>query len=124
MTKIQDQRELNKIKIQAKCFAAIRNLQEQLAQIKTDIQNNRGIGITWQVENDRENSLYEVLKEYQTVVRPFETVKDRLEYLRGEIEAERISYSEIAELQNLKDYIEDDDVLLKEWAGIPEFEEE
>ena len=71
MTKIQDQRELNKIKIQAKCFAAIRNLQEQLAQIKTDIQNNRGIGITWQIENDSENELFEVLKEYQTVVRPF-----------------------------------------------------
>jgi len=69
---IQDQRELNKIKIQAKCFEAIRNLQEQLAQLKTDIQNNRGIGITWQIENDSENGLYEALKEYQTVVRPFD----------------------------------------------------
>jgi len=121
---IQDQRELNKIKIQAKCFDAIRNLQKQLTQIKTDIQNNRGIALSWQIEKDEEDSLYEVLKEYQTVVRPFETIKDRLEYLRGEIEAECISYGEIVELQDLKDYIEDDDVQLKEWAGIPEFEEE
>lgn len=49
-------------------------------------------------------------------------IKKRLEYLRGEIEAERISYSEIAELQNLKDFIDKDDVLLREWAGIPENE--
>ena len=45
----------------------------------------------------------------------------RLDYLRGEIEAERISYTEIAELQSLVDYIPDDDVVLREWAGLPEF---
>ncbi len=49
-------------------------------------------------------------------------IKNRLEYLRGEIEAERISYGEIAELQLLADYIEPGDVLLLEWAGVPEFE--
>jgi hypothetical protein len=47
-------------------------------------------------------------------------IKDRLEYLRGEIQAERISYEEIAELQSLVDHIEPDDVLLLEWAGVPE----
>ena len=51
-----------------------------------------------------------------------EKIKDRLEYLRGEIEAERISYGEILELQSLADYIEPGDVLLSEWAGIPEEE--
>lgn len=45
----------------------------------------------------------------------------RLEYLRGEIQAERISYGEIAELQSLKEHIEPGDVLLLEWAGVPEF---
>ena len=49
-------------------------------------------------------------------------VRERLEYLRGEIEAERISYGEIAELQSLAEYIEPDDTLLLEWAGIPERE--
>lgn len=39
-------------------------------------------------------------------------VKQRLEYLRGEIEAERISYGEIAELQELIPYIDTGDVLL------------
>jgi hypothetical protein len=47
-------------------------------------------------------------------------IKDRLEYLRGEIVAERISYGEIAELQSLADHIEPGDVLLLEWAGVPE----
>ncbi len=47
-------------------------------------------------------------------------IKARLEYLRGEIEAERISYGEIAELQDLTAYIEQDDVQLLEWAGVPE----
>lgn len=48
-------------------------------------------------------------------------IKTRLEYLRGEIEAERISYSEIAELQDYhKEIYELDDVVLAEWAGISE----
>lgn len=46
--------------------------------------------------------------------------KARLEYLRGEIEAERISYEEIAELQSLADCIDPGDVLLLQWAGVPE----
>ena len=48
-------------------------------------------------------------------------IKNRLEYLRREINAERISYGEILELQSLSEYIEQDDVFLREWAGIPEF---
>jgi hypothetical protein len=50
-------------------------------------------------------------------------IENRLEYLRGEIVAERISYGEIAELQSLIKYIPSDDVLLLEWAGVPEFSE-
>lgn len=48
-------------------------------------------------------------------------IKNSLEYLRKEIRKERISYSEIAELQDLIPYIEKDDVELLEWAGVPEF---
>lgn len=48
-------------------------------------------------------------------------IRERLNYLRQEIEAERISYGEIAELESLKAYIPEDDILLKEWAGTPEF---
>ncbi len=47
-------------------------------------------------------------------------INKRLEYLRGEILAERISYEEIAELQSLKEHISSDDVLLLEWAGVEE----
>ena len=47
-------------------------------------------------------------------------IEKRLEYLRGEIEAERISYGEIAELRSLSAYIDPGDVLLLEWAGVPE----
>lgn len=47
-------------------------------------------------------------------------IKNRLEYLRGEINAERISMSEIAELQSLAEYIEKGDVQLLEWAGVCE----
>lgn len=48
------------------------------------------------------------------------TVAERLEYLRGEIRAERISYAEVAELQGLADVIDRGDVELLEWAGVPE----
>jgi hypothetical protein len=47
-------------------------------------------------------------------------IEERLEYLRGEIVAERISYGEIAELQSLSAHIEPGDTLLLEWAGVPE----
>lgn len=47
-------------------------------------------------------------------------IKKRLEYLRGEIRAKRISYGEIAELQSLKKYIDPNDVELLEWAGVKE----
>jgi hypothetical protein len=49
-----------------------------------------------------------------------EKITDRLEYLRGEIRAERISYGELAELQGLAERIPASDVELREWAGIPE----
>jgi hypothetical protein len=48
-------------------------------------------------------------------------VRERLEYLRGELRAERISYSELAELQSLAEHIEPGDVELLEPAGVPEF---
>lgn len=51
-------------------------------------------------------------------------IKDRLEYLREEIKAERISTGEIIELQSLIPHIDQDDVLLLEWAGVPETTEE
>ena len=44
----------------------------------------------------------------------------RLEYLRKQIQSECISYGEIAELQGLAKYIDPSDVLLLEWAGVPE----
>lgn len=50
--------------------------------------------------------------------------KERLEELRIEIQAERISYGEIAELESLAEYIEKGDVELLQWANVPEFGEE
>lgn len=49
-----------------------------------------------------------------------ETIQQRLEYLRGELRAERISYGELAELQSLVEHIAPDDVELLEAAGVPE----
>ena len=53
-------------------------------------------------------------------IKIMENIKDRLEYLRREIQAEGISYGELIELQSLAKYIEQDDVLLLEWAGVGE----
>ena len=50
------------------------------------------------------------------------TIKQRLEYLRGQIVAENISYGEIAELQSLVDHIDPSDTQLLEWAGVAEHE--
>jgi len=49
-------------------------------------------------------------------------IKQRLEYLRGEIRAERISYGEIAEIQSLIKFIEPNDFELLLWAKTEETE--
>lgn len=49
--------------------------------------------------------------------------KARLEYLRGQLNAESISYGELQELQSLVEYIAPDDVQLLEAAGVPEHDE-
>lgn len=49
-------------------------------------------------------------------------IKQRLEYLRGELRAECISYGELHELQCLAEHIADGDVELLEAAGVPEEE--
>jgi hypothetical protein len=49
------------------------------------------------------------------------TAQERLEYLRSTIEAEDISYGELSELASLAEYIDPTDVVLLEWAGVPEF---
>lgn len=46
--------------------------------------------------------------------------QDRLEYLRGELRAERLSYGDLAELQELVPHIDPGDVELLEAAGVPE----
>lgn len=45
---------------------------------------------------------------------------DRLEYLRGKLRAERLSYGDLAELEVLAEFIMEDDVELLEAAGVPE----
>ena len=47
-------------------------------------------------------------------------IKARLEYLRGELRKEQLSYEELVELQNLAKYIERGDNELLEAAGVPE----
>ena len=50
-------------------------------------------------------------------------IKKRLEELRVEIQAERISIGELLELQSLAEHIDKGDVVLLQWAGVPEFED-
>jgi hypothetical protein len=50
-------------------------------------------------------------------------MRERLEYLRGELRAERISYGELAELQGLAEHVGPDDAELLEAAGVPEHDE-
>lgn len=51
-----------------------------------------------------------------------QSIRDRLEYLRKELRAERISYGELSELQSLAKHIDPSDTELLEAAGVPEGE--
>ena len=46
--------------------------------------------------------------------------KKRLEEIREAIKNENVSYGELAELESLKEYIDEGDVELKGFAGIKE----
>jgi len=50
-------------------------------------------------------------------------IKNRLEIIRKDIQAENVSTSQLLELQTLIPYIESGDIELLEWAGVPEFKE-
>lgn len=50
------------------------------------------------------------------------TTQERLEELRTELRAERLSYGELIELQGLASEIDPGDVELLEAAGVPEYE--
>jgi len=60
---------------------------------------------------------------FSTLALPATTDGQRaeLEYLRGELDAERISTGELIELQGLAEYIAPGDVQLLEAAGVPEY---
>jgi hypothetical protein len=47
-------------------------------------------------------------------------IKQRLEYLRKKLRAERISYGELIELQSLAEHIKEGDVELLQAAGVEE----
>jgi hypothetical protein len=47
-------------------------------------------------------------------------IKERLEYIRAQIDKECISYAELFELESLAEYIETGDVQLLQWANVEE----
>jgi len=49
-----------------------------------------------------------------------DAIEERLEDIRVSIRSESISYGEIVELQSLADHIDDGDIELLQWAGVPE----
>ena len=85
-------------------------------EFKTDLDR-----VIKELEEDKESP--NQLKFYKAMKNKLKKIEERLEELRIEIEAERISTGEIIELQSLALFIEKGDVLLLQWAGIEEFEE-
>ena len=69
----------------------------------------------------REISLRTGAKEWKPLAAAI--AADRLEELRVVLRNENISYGELAELQNMVEYIAEGDVELLEAAGVPEFPE-
>jgi hypothetical protein len=67
-----------------------------------------------------DNTTPNLLAFYKRVKNKLIKQEKRLEELRAEIIAERISTSEIIELQSLVKFIDSGDVQLLEWAGVEE----
>jgi hypothetical protein len=79
---------------------------DNLIQAQNIIQDAKSVGTT-------EPSLFEDI----------DAKKERLEEIRTELDNETMSYGELAELQDLSEFIEEGDVQLLEAAGVPEFDE-
>lgn len=85
-----------------------------------------GNGNTYRVDEVKAKTLGELkrkIREYHIEQRTGygeRIAKRRLEYLRGELRAERISFGEINELSWLIPYIAKDDKEMLEAAGVPE----
>jgi hypothetical protein len=79
---------------------------DNLSQAQNIIQDAKSVGTT-------ESSLFEDI----------DAKKERLEEIRNELDNETMSYGELAELQDLSEFIEEGDVQLLEAAGVPEFDE-
>jgi hypothetical protein len=56
----------------------------------------------------------------KTLQKESSAIKKRLEEIRKELRAERISYGELAELQSLEKYIDKGDIELLQAIGVPE----
>lgn len=102
------------------CYYAIRNLYEN--DFIKDPQGDHMEEIKEYLEENKDKYKYakggKAGKEKPPVPK---AIKKRLEELRKELRAERISYGELAELQSLKEYIDPSDVELLEASGVPEF---
>lgn len=73
------------------------------------------------IENwHRSGRILESRETTNDIVEKIPSIKERLEYLRGELRAERISYDGLHELQSLAKHIDPGDVELLEAAGVPE----
>lgn len=51
-------------------------------------------------------------------------IKEELDSIRKSILEENISYLELVRLQSLAEHIPEHDTLLREWAGVPEMNDE
>jgi DNA-binding transcriptional ArsR family regulator len=81
-----------------------------------EISSNRDVELILIQDGGRTNHPSKKNKDFDSLV----SVKERLEYLRGELRNECMSYEELAELQSLSEHIDSNDVELLEPAGVPE----
>jgi hypothetical protein len=99
------------------------NVKDQISKMKEiyGILNDKPEWLTMEQIEQYETQMKKIQGEIEKNEAKIEQrkIQARLDYLRGEIVAERISYGEIAELESLKEHI-DGDVLLLEWAGVEE----
>lgn len=89
---------------------------EELGGDRLDIVENIALGMYLQARKVADALIAKAEEVYQK----YTDAKGRLEEMRESLRAENISYGELAELQNLAQYIDASDVELREAAGVTE----
>jgi hypothetical protein len=100
------------------------NIEDATDQLKLELESEEDESTETVTEEVNMESIDNLIQAQNMIQEADYSKKERLEEIRTELDNETVSYGELVELEELSEFIEEDDVQLLEAAGVPEFEDD